>query len=381
MANEVVWYHSDETGAPTMNNVAGSTINVLDACLISGFNGKTMTSLVVVGGVATATVSAHGYETGKIVLVAGSTPSALNGRKKITMTGANTFTFPAVGVSDSTASGTITVKRAPLGWTKLYTATNKAIYQRTDPTATEMLLRIDDARTAAPEYSRALMVESASDVDTYSGASPLSISTPDIGQYWGAGPNSTTPKKWVLVGDGKTFYFFTEHTSYSYVSYNALHTSVFGDIFSFRAGDAYNCVISGSHTPNGQDDFIQANLSAALVIARQWNQLGAAEACRHLPTSLSNPIGGSSNPVYPSPVDNGMVFLDTAFVQDNSGTFNYPIRGVFRGLKIPLGRVPTTLHRTILPAVEGSDREILLISAVAQGAVGGFGFDITGPWE
>lgn len=57
--------------------------------------GGTLASLVVSGGVATATTStAHGLSTGFIVTIRRATTTSLNsGRKEIIVTGANTFTF------------------------------------------------------------------------------------------------------------------------------------------------------------------------------------------------------------------------------------------------------------------------------------------------
>ena len=127
MANEVIWFDSAETGAPTLNNAAGSLIAVLDACLLNGFNLKSIT-INVAGGVATATCNGHGFSTatGKLVSIAGATPNELNGLKQIASATSNTFTFPAPGVPDGAATGAITAKRAPLGWTKVHAAANKA---------------------------------------------------------------------------------------------------------------------------------------------------------------------------------------------------------------------------------------------------------------
>ena len=100
MANDIVWYHADEVGAPTLNNAAGSLIAVLDACLISGFRSQSLTSVSVTGGVATATLAGHGYETGKMVDLSGATPSGLNGRKLILSAASGSFTFAAPGISD-----------------------------------------------------------------------------------------------------------------------------------------------------------------------------------------------------------------------------------------------------------------------------------------
>jgi hypothetical protein len=49
------WYRSTMTGAAALSGQAGKLIDVLDACLINGFNQVTLTSLVVASNVATCT--------------------------------------------------------------------------------------------------------------------------------------------------------------------------------------------------------------------------------------------------------------------------------------------------------------------------------------
>ena len=96
-----IWYHSDETGAPALNNTAGSLIALLDALLITGFNTKAVTSVSVSAGVATAVISGHGYEVGKTLLIAGATPTGLNGNQVITaVVDANTVRWAAVGAGN-----------------------------------------------------------------------------------------------------------------------------------------------------------------------------------------------------------------------------------------------------------------------------------------
>ena len=75
MSTSVKHFRSNMTGAPTLNGVAGALIGVLDACLVNGFNLKTIDSLAVAAGVATASVGGgHGYEPDTVVLIAGATP-------------------------------------------------------------------------------------------------------------------------------------------------------------------------------------------------------------------------------------------------------------------------------------------------------------------
>lgn len=392
MANEVVYYSSDETGAPILNNANGAMINVLDACLINGFNAKSVTSLIVAGAVATATISAHGYLTGRIVeftgsSVTGGTPGALNGNQKITVVDANTVTFPAPGIADQTAAGTITCKRPGLGFVKEYSGTNKAIYKRTHVQATAMMLRVDDTGSgvASATLARALMVESATGIDTYTNHTPTTAQLSG-GQYWSKGANDSSTKQWILVGDGRTFYFWTEHGSQTFAGTGALHMRMFGDITSYRAGDAYGCAIGGDFDTSGSS-FLPFGYSAGSVasngigflLARMSDTIsyaiGAAFTCQY-----ASAIVGNSGPSYPSPVDNGLALVTKPILSEVNATFSHPIRGHARGLMLPIATVGNRLHKRTLTGLTYFDGEVLMVANVTTGQPGSIGVDITGPW-
>ena len=398
MANEIVWYDSSETGAPTLNNAAGSLIGVLDACLITGFRLQTLTSVVVASNVATATLAGHGYSDARMLDIAGAGTGAINGRKKITVTGAGTFTFPAPGVSDGTISGTITAKRSPLGWTKPASGTNKAIYQRSDVTATGMLLRLDDTSTGSTlNYARALMLESYTDIDTY----VATASGPSGGQYWPRGYNNdTVAKVWVLVGDGKTFYFFSDigngassGSSFTLAS-AGLQVCGFGDMVSYRSADAYKCICAGPAAHGGGvlglggsavfQPHSNVNNSGSLHIARAASQLsgsGLQVGMVGYSNSSTGTTMGSIGPVYPSPVDNGMDIQYPVRVVENSSAFSYPIRGYLRGVYHPLMNLGRTYHLSRFANLTGSDRELLCVAVSNSSTGGSMLLDITGPWE
>jgi hypothetical protein len=69
---------------------------------------KSVTTLTQSNGVATATVTAHGYSDGDPVTIAGANQSGYNGLKAITYVDANTFTFLVDSATVTPATGTIT---------------------------------------------------------------------------------------------------------------------------------------------------------------------------------------------------------------------------------------------------------------------------------
>ena len=74
------WMHSGQLGAPQMNGAAGSNgqmLQVLDACLIDGFNPQTVTIATKTATTVTLTFGvSHGYEVGQLILVSGATDAA-----------------------------------------------------------------------------------------------------------------------------------------------------------------------------------------------------------------------------------------------------------------------------------------------------------------
>lgn len=402
MANDIVFYRWDETGAPTLNNAAGSLLAVLRACLVSGFRPLTLTSLTVSGGVATGTYSGgHGYMDGVMIDVAGATPSGLNGRKKITVTGAGTFTFAAPGVSDGAATGAITTKRSPLGWSETNSG-NVSIFSRTEVGAAAQGLRIDDtaAGVAGTTYARAVGVETWTDTATYSGLFPAAVHLSG-GQYWQKGANSAAAKQWVLIGDGRSFWLFTDTSDSGYASYGCLKAHCFVDVPSLRSGDAYRSVIGGpaNAVSTNPDNVLMpfraggTSTYTTLMAARRSSGLGAATYVLWVAggsTGASTVPGASGGPIYPSPVDGGLMLqYPTHCSEVASGTgVASSIRGVMPGLANPLGDLSNeivSLHlQTVADSVSGRQFLAIAVGYGDRSATNNRGVafvDITGPWH
>ena len=389
-----IWYQSTDTGAPTLNNAAGSLLEVLRSCLVYGYNTKTVTSIAVSAGVATATCAGHGYADtfGKRVTLAGSTQPLLNGSKQITSVTTNTFVFSAPGVADGTYTGTLSAKRTPLGWAEVHSGTNVAVFGRTAPQATAMLLRVDDSNVAPASSSsaRVLMLEAATGVDSYTGPTPTAARLAG-GQHWLKGAVDATPKPWVLIGDGRRLYFFVMNTG----SGTDHFCHAFGDFTSYRAADAYACFLAG-HVAAGalnSSSIQQSNVlaftavDAAFLAARPSSQIGVGvrlNANGFVPNGASNAVaGGAGFPVYPSPVDNGCVIHAPVLLSEDNAVFKHPVRGELPGIAHPLGGAPF-VNASVIPSVLGSDRQFLAVrtSGVNDGATaaGQILIDITGPW-
>jgi len=302
---------------------------------------------------------------------------------------ANTVTFAAVGVADGSATGTITSKRAPLGWVKAFAGTNTAVYSRPDPSATTMLLRVDDtaAGVASATSARAVMVETAAGVDSYTAAAPTTAQMSSGGVYISKGANSTTAKAWCAFGDGRTLYLFTDGASYTQAAYGGLHAFAFGDVSSWRAGDAYHCVIMGgasidTHYISRSTD--TPGIADGLYLARLSNQIGGSVACtfqgRSSNGGYSGDVFAASGGVYPSPVDNGMPIERAVLLRESNSTFGNPYRGVARGIAFPLAQIPSTMHLQRVGNLLGTTDEYVIVTIASTSYRGAVMFNVTSDW-
>ena len=233
---------SDEFGAPQLTNTVGSFCEVLDAAFVNGFNVRSCT-MSIAAGVATVTVSAHGYSPDRTILIEGSAIAALNGRKKPTITGANSFTFPAPGLADGPVGGSMTCRRPGLGWAIAHSATGKRIYSRPNPMATTMLLYVDETlRTSSDNHAVVRGMYSASSISDMS-----ALWSPDP-HYTFLGPWSSAARGWSVVGTDMVMYLNIVDTTPAEIDDQSRtrSLSVFGDIIPHESADSSHCLLGFS---------------------------------------------------------------------------------------------------------------------------------------
>lgn len=83
--------------------------------LAPGWTPQTVSSLTRSGTTATATVTAHGYSTGFVIIMAGASPEGYNGQVTVTVVDANTFTYAVPSTLTTPATGTITATSTASG--------------------------------------------------------------------------------------------------------------------------------------------------------------------------------------------------------------------------------------------------------------------------
>lgn len=364
-------FRNTDGGAPTLNNATGCLIALLDACLVDGYGSKTLSSLVVASGVATATVST-GHEftnfgdtgVGPVVLVAGATPSELNGEKRINVTSATTFTFDATGVADGTATGTITAKMAPVGWEKVYSGTNKAVYRPTDVTSNRMYLRVDDTGAAS---ARVRGYESMSDVDTGTGPFPTDAQMSGGGYFHKS--NAATARDWMLVADSKGLHLVGDYAGNN----SFLGGLSFCDLSDVAAGDAYATDLY-CQTSNTSDNLIGS--SSTVYVPR--NSAGTPGAVGEYKSMLSKNFGFfvGGEPL-PTANDGKLRFLPIEHCTGDSQSD--PYRGMVPGLLSCPVAAPTGFqyHGIATGPFAGS---VAVILRAASWGSNGVGFQLVGPW-
>lgn len=371
----VKYTHSAMVGAPTISGAAGTLIAALDALLINGFNLQSVQSVSCTAGEATATfASAHGYAPGQIVLIGGATPDALNGEHYVTWTDSTRIRF-ATTAADGTATGAISCKVAPVGqWSKPFSGTNKAVYRSTDPMGTGLYLRVDDSTTSKATVR---MYESMTDVDTGLGASTIN--------YW-MKSNSTdsTARGWRFIADSRLFFLGVRWSS----SYPAQHgINSFGDIESYKAGDAYGCWLhgEGSNSTPGYPGHINSFKSVfggedyPAEIARSYTQVGSAVKIYKTGSRLCDYMGYSGS-AYPSPVDNGLLLHAPVVLREGYSTGS-PARGTLPGVLQPVQTTPLADGDIVADIPQMPGRCVLLVTIAVASSEGRAAFDITGPWR
>lgn len=394
----VKFFHFQLTSAPSMNGTAGSMIAVLDACLVNGFGLKTADSLVVAGGVATFNVSSgHSAEVGQVQLVAGATPANLNGEQKVTAITGTSWSF-ATAEADGTATGTITGKVAPAGWTKDFTATNLAAYRGIAGLATRMYLRVDDS---AAKNSRIVGYETMTDINTGTGPFPTTAQMSG-GLWWGKNDvaASTPLTDWILAADGGFLILITRcmanFFTASYTSKGGTHGYAFGDVPSYKVADAYFCMCTGEPADatviwgvlNGGDNLLNTSTAESnCYVARAYTQTGGSIKMRRSLISAYTPaiVSGSSgnSAVYPGLIDGSLLVQPFALIESVSGGYRGNVPGIYGSTQyIAVGAIA---DRDSIPGAgqtAGRTLKAAVTNVAPLGQTGGMVMiDGTGPWR
>lgn len=390
----VKFIYAGMPGAPALSGTAGSLISVLDSFLVTGFGLKAVDSGAVSGGICRLNFSsgASAADLNVVVSVSGATPSALNGEQKITNYSASWIEF-ATALPDGPVSGTVTFRIAPLGWEKVFTKTNVAVYRPTDPASARFFLRVDDTAAA---FARVRIYESMTDVDTGFNPAP-SEAVSSGGYYWWKRPSAgAEATQYLFAGDSRALLPcvmpYQPAGSMADLPYVCLFA---GDLNSYRSGDAYGVVLTGgtaSSVTSGSSHgniFVQ-DAVACYTLLRRANGIGSAIPADRW-ASGTYATSGHDGPLGPAPagVNNGF-YLVPIVIADGASMGTHGPRGEIPGaLSSPQTGVSASLGAG-WGQIEGTGAyhgKTLLRLQVRSGSPStasnaGTGFiDITGPWR
>lgn len=272
------WMHSGQLGAPQMNGAAGSNgqmLQVLDACLIDGFNPQTVTIATKTALTVTLTFGvSHGYELSQIIAVSGATDAVLNGNHRIASKTTNTVTIDAAGVAVTT--GTIVTKVAPLGWQSIFGVTDplKRAYRSNNMQSSKTVLYLDMTIPASSGYNAANPVKRAmvdmcenmtalgTQINSYTSVFNNRPAIRNGKMFWyqcrdGAknSPVTTTANRsWVIVGSDTCFYLFNDYRATDDGT-TQRDTYFFGDMLEVSGSETIsNCGWIGAVNANDAED-------------------------------------------------------------------------------------------------------------------------------
>jgi hypothetical protein len=394
MTIEVLMYHSAQAGAPSATLVAaGSLTTLLDACLVNGFNTRTVTSLTRTGSVATANISGtNPFQIGDVIEVEGASPAAYSARHRVTARNDGSVSFAIDGTPASPATGTITIKHPGAGWQRLAIATNVVGY-RTVAGGSEHWLQVEDNNPFADSggSARVRMAVGLTGLDT---ASQLSEQT-RIQKLNG----------WVLVADGRTAYlFFQQNLSFAFGDFAPFGSA---DDFAFMCSRGSNAsssvtVEGGNNTTAGtsfpalgtDSNYAAGNLGGRIL--RGYTQVGAdvnaypgfVRATNDQTVNNFPTISGSRGGSLVSPVD-GKVLLFPILLMERGATSGFAgsfFRGQFRGVYQLGGAVPAesfvngfTLLDEIV--INGVTRRVAVVRWGTLQSVFQMAVDISDTWD
>lgn len=246
--------------------------------------------------------------------------------------------------------------QAAAGWTIAYTATNKRDYKQ-GTGSNGCYLDVDDSGPGGGGAREARMrgYEAMTALGTGTNAFPTTSQSSFATICRKSTTADSTARPWYLIADSTCFYLFIDTGDLANPSYST--TFMFGDIFSYKSGDAYNTAIIGRSSENsfaqGVDQLstvsAQSLFSQAIAghyIDRTWTGVGGAVNCGKISsgfcTGVNNPGNGGlmgvgdafSQLPYPNGPD-GALELAPIFV-----THNTALRGYLKGLWAPCHRQP-----------------------------------------
>lgn len=367
-------FSSGMAGAPVLSGTAGTLIAVLDACLVTGFGTVPLASLSVTDNIATAVVSAgHGFPlvggvVGSVIQIEGATPAALNGQWRVaTVPNSTTFTFATTGISNISATGTITAKRAAAGWEKRYSGTNKAGYRSSSVDANGFCLSVDDTLAEWPT----LVGYESMETDG-AGAGRFPLTGTDL--FHKSAGGAVTAREWRVFADHRACYLFSRTDGTNWFG-----RMMFGDLIPFSSPDVFCSLLMSHASTGGENGFpiVNGTGGPGQVMPRAYNGLGGAISARKYSHRATDFLGGGVA-TYPNPAGNQIVLAQVDVWESAANV----ARGILPGCWNPLHTLGSIPDATVIADALGPGRGVFLQRLWYQSSSNyAAAFDLMGPWR
>jgi hypothetical protein len=334
-------FDSSQTGLSGISGQVGTLIAQLDIILSgTGFNSSsTGWGVTRSGSVATYTKTAHGMGVagapGIVLTMTGWNETEYNiTDKNVTIVDANTITCTIAGTPATPGTGTATVKRSSLGWTKQWAGTNLATYKQKTGT-NQFALGVDDAGTNVARI-RGFESMTAAGVAVASGTNPFPTDAQLSGGCFVTKSSTAdaTLRSWICYSDGKIFHFITQHSGLTTTG-NGFR---FGDFYSRKSGDIYNTLINGDIVTAAATTAIRvSNLVSTmstisgLWVARPYTGTVGSIAAGFITDGIRSTVSiemGAGGATYPHPIEGGIIPMP---IWISEGTAASGVRGTLPG--------------------------------------------------
>lgn len=198
---DIKFYVNTNNSAPTLSNIWGSLVSLLDTCLVSGYGYQDISSATVLDNILTITFpSPHKLLAGQVIALSGSINIEFNKQYRIAIVNSDTtLQIDLEGVENTILEGTMQVNLPGLGWIPELSQGGKRAYRNADVNDTDrpylrVVDEIDPVWTSSyAKYGKVGIVDSLEDINTLVG-----VQTP----FDPVSPN----KNWVGTGTGGNAY-------------------------------------------------------------------------------------------------------------------------------------------------------------------------------
>ncbi|HOX27389.1 MAG TPA: hypothetical protein PLL30_17085 [Candidatus Krumholzibacteria bacterium] len=382
-------FMSSDADAPRLSGTVGDFTNLLDKILVDGYNSKTVT-ITRTGTTATINCTSHGFRDGQILAVSGANESDYNITARCTYVDANNVTIQVANSPATPATGTITCKVAPAGWSIAYTGTNLRSYRQPAGTS-QLYLGVDDTGTTNARY-RGFETMTAAGVAVGSGTNPFptDAQVSGGGYYYKSNSASTTARDWIAIVNNGLILLFGGGGASDYSG-----QMVFGDAIPNDAADVWPTICYCAESSNKSNPvhltaspifpYTTSNLAGCFIVRNKAGAAGCVRAMNYSEAiqnsgATSYPPGSYGWMTYPSPVYGGLLMSPWEIVA--SADYLHGPRFLLPGLWSPWHSATNFGQKDTFTGAAGTplaDKKFIIIKAYNSdyGTLGAYILELT----